>query len=76
MAQWRRVAAAASVAAILGAGALVWGDGFDTSEQAVVDDAPESMALARVVAAYPDEIVFTSMIQTARTDLIISGDDQ
>jgi hypothetical protein len=75
--QWRRVAAAASVAAMLGAGALLWSTGPDSPELASGDDAaPESLALARVVAAYPDDAVFTSLIQTARNDDFTSWGDQ
>ena len=67
--QWRRVAAAASVAAMLAAGALLWQAGGGQAELTLSeDDPPESVALARVVAAYPDEAVLTSLIETARTD--------
>ena len=67
--RWRRVAAAASVAAMLAAGALVWRSGGRAEEFAVGDDtAPESVALARVVAAYPDDAVLTSILETARND--------
>jgi hypothetical protein len=71
--QWRRVAVAASVAAILTAGALVWGSDAALPEVAIGDDtAPESVAVARVVAAYPDDAVFGSLLQTARTDDLTS----
>ena len=68
--QWRRVAAAASVAAMLAAGALLWQAGGGRAELALSarTTAPESVALARVVAAYPDEAVLASLIETARTD--------
>ena len=63
------VAAAASVAAMLAAGALVWRSGGGAEEFAVGDDtAPESVALARVVAAYPDDAVLVSFLETARND--------
>ena len=75
--QWRRVAAAASVAAILGAGALLWSGGLGSSDADVDDEtAPESVALARVVADYPDDAVFTSMIQAARTDEFTGWSDR
>lgn len=75
--QWRLVAAAASVAAMLGAGALVWGMETDSSELAAGEAAaPESVALARVVAAYPDDAVFRSLIQAARNDEFTSWGDQ
>jgi hypothetical protein len=65
--QWRRVAAAAGVAA-LAAGVLLWRADSAGSELALIDAAPESMALARVVAAYPDEAVLTSMLQADGND--------
>jgi hypothetical protein len=75
--QWRRVAVAASVAAMLGAGAVLWSTGLGSSELASGDEAaPESLALARVVADYPDDAVFTSLIQTARNDDFTSWGEQ
>jgi hypothetical protein len=77
VAQWRRVAVAASVAAMLGAGASLWSTGLDSPELESEDDvAPESVALTRVVADYPDDAVFTSLIQTARIDEFTSWGDQ
>ena len=67
--RWRQVAAAASVAAMLAAGALVWRSGVGAEEFAIGDDtAPESVALARVVADYPDDAVLVSFLETARND--------
>ena len=67
--EWRRVAVAASVAAMLAAGALLWRAGTGGDDLALgAGDAPESVALARVVAAYPDDAVLTSLIQTAGSD--------
>ena len=67
--RWRQVAAAASVAAMLAAGALVWRSGGGAEEFAIGDDtAPESVALARVVAAYPDDAVLVSFLETAHND--------
>ena len=67
--RWRQVAAAASVAAMLAAGALLWRSGGGAEEFAVGDDtAPESVALARVVAAYPDDAVLVSFLETAHND--------
>jgi hypothetical protein len=72
--QWRRLAAAASIAALLAAAALLWqADGSDT-DLALIDAAPESAALARVVAAYPDDAVLTSMLEQSRTDEFTSWD--
>jgi len=66
---WGRIAAAASVAAMLAAGLLLWRTGFETAEVTLGDDiAPESVALARVVAADPNDAVLTSLMQTARDD--------
>ena len=75
--RWRQVAAAASVAAMLAAGALVWGSGGGLEEFAVGEDtAPESVALARVVAAYPDDAVLVSFLETARNDEFTSWGDR
>jgi hypothetical protein len=74
--QWRRFAAAASVAAMLAAGGLVWRAESGASELDVGDAAPESVALARVVAAYPDDDVLTSLLQTARNDDLASWEAQ
>jgi len=68
VAQWRRVAVAASVAAILAAGTLLWRIGEGETEFSLNDATPETAALARVVVAYPDEAVFTSMVEDAGTD--------
>jgi hypothetical protein len=66
---WRRVAAAASVAAMLAAGALVWRSGWAAEELAIGEDtAPESVALARVVADYPNDAVLVSFLETASND--------
>ena len=73
--QWRRLALAASVAAILAA-ALLWRTDSTGSEFSLIDAAPESAALARVVAAYPDEAVLTSMLEDGRNDEFTSWDTQ
>ena len=66
---WRRGAAAASVAAMLAAGALVWQSGSAAEELAIGEEtAPESVALARVVADYPDDAVLVSFMENARND--------
>ena len=75
--QWRRVAAAASVAAMLAAGALIWRSGWAAEELAIGDEtAPESVALARVVADYPDDAVLVSFMETARNDEFTSWGDR
>ena len=67
--QWGRFATAASVAAMLVIGALLWRSGPDPAELTLAADvAPESVALARVVAAYPNDAVLTTLLQTARYD--------
>jgi hypothetical protein len=73
---WRRLASAASVAAILAAAALLWGADSAGSELSLSEAAPESVALARVVAAYPDEAVLTSMLEAGRNDEFTSWDTQ
>lgn len=74
--QWRRLALAASAAAILAAAALLWRTDSTGSELSLTDAAPESAALARVVAAYPDEAVLTSMLEDGRNDEFTSWDTQ
>jgi anti-sigma-K factor RskA len=74
--QWRRMAAAASIAAMLATAALLWQSDSGDSDLAITDAAPESAALARVVAAYPDEAVLTSMLDQSRTDEFTSWDPQ
>jgi hypothetical protein len=54
---------------MLAAGALIWRSGGGAEEFAVGEDtAPESVALARVVAAYPDDAVLVSFLETAHND--------
>lgn len=74
--QWRRLAVAASVAAMLAAAALLWRADSPDAELAVTDAEPESAALARVVAAYPDDAVLTSMLEESRSDEFTSWDGQ
>jgi hypothetical protein len=75
--QWRRAAVAASVAAILGAGTLVWRGGPAAEELAIGEGtAPESVALARVVADYPDDAVLVSFLDNARADEFTSWGDR
>ena len=75
--QWRRVAMAASVAAILGAGAMIWRGGPAAEELAIGEDtSPESVALARVVADYPDDAVLVSFLDNARADDITAWGDR
>ena len=75
--QWRRVALAASAAAILAAAAaVVAAPTRPAAELSLTDAAPESAALARVVAAYPDEAVLTSMLEDRRNDEFTSWDTQ
>jgi hypothetical protein len=74
--QWRGLAVAASVAALLAAAAMLWRSDSSDTDLALTDPAPESAALARVVAAYPDEAVLTSMLQDSRDDEFTSWDPQ
>jgi hypothetical protein len=70
--QWRRMAAAASVAAMLAAGALIWRAESGVSGLMPVNAAPESVALARVVAAYPNDAVLTSLLSIPLDDELTS----
>ena len=66
--RWRQVAVAASMAAMLAAASLVWRSGGGVEFAVGEDTAPESVALARVVAAYPDDAVLVSFLEAARND--------
>jgi hypothetical protein len=72
--QWHRLAAAASIAALLAAAALLWQSDSPDADLVLTDAAPETAALARVVAAYPDDAVLTSMLEQSRTDEFTSWD--
>ena len=61
---------------MLAAAALLWRTDSTGSELSLTDAAPESAALARVVAAYPDEAVLTSMLEDGRNDEFTSWDTQ
>ena len=74
--QWRGLAVAASVAAMLAAAAMLWRSDSGEADLALTDPAPESAALARVVAAYPDDVVLTSMLADSRNDEFTSWDSQ
>jgi len=75
--QWARFAAVASVAAMLVSVMLLWRSGPDPAELTLgADVAPESVALARVVAAYPDDAVLSTLLQTVRNDEFISWSAQ
>ena len=74
--QWRRLAVAASVAAMLATAVLLSRSDSADTELTLTDAAPESAALARVVAAYPDDAVLTSMLEESRTDEFTSWDTQ
>jgi hypothetical protein len=56
------------------AAALVWQADASDAELALTDAAPESAALARVVASYPDDAVLTSMFEQSRTDEFTTWD--
>jgi hypothetical protein len=70
--QWGGVAAAASLGAILLSGLLLWQEVSGPGEASSA--APESIAIARVAAAYPDETVFSSLVQTEHSDEFTSWD--
>jgi hypothetical protein len=61
---------------MLAAAALLWRADSPDAALAVTDAEPESAALARVVAAYPDDAVLTSMLEESRSDEFTSWDGQ
>jgi hypothetical protein len=67
VAQWGRVAMAASLAAMLLSGLLLWQAMAGPSEPAAIAT-PESIAVARAVSAYPDETAFASLVRTEHHD--------
>jgi hypothetical protein len=67
VAQWGRVAMAASLAAMLVSGVLLW-RAIAASAEPEVAAAPESIAVARAASAYPDEIAFASLVRTEHHD--------
>jgi hypothetical protein len=69
VAQWGRVAAVASLAALLATGILLsQGSSSSAEQEATASLPPESVAIARVVAAFPDDAVLTSLVQTEHRD--------
>ncbi len=69
VAQWGRLAAVASLAALLAIGILLsQGSPSSAEQEATAGLSPESVAIARVVAAFPDDAVLTSLVQTAHQD--------
>lgn len=68
IAQWGRVAVAASIAAMLFSGFLLWQAVSASPVPESVAIAPESVAIARVATAYPDEPAFTSLVETEHQD--------
>lgn len=68
VAQWGRVAVAASVAAMLLSGFLLWQAIAGSPEPEVIATAPESVAIARAASAYPDETAFASLVRTEHHD--------
>jgi hypothetical protein len=68
MAGWSRLAAAASIAAMLLSALLYWRAAPVSSLPDSVAAAPESVAIARVATAYPDEPAFASLVQVEHRD--------
>jgi hypothetical protein len=66
--QWGGVAAAASVAAMLLSGFLLWRVISGPLEREVMGITPESIAIARAASAYPDETAFASLVRTEHSD--------
>jgi hypothetical protein len=68
VAQWGRVAVAASLAAMLLSGFLIWRVMSGSPEPELTATAPESIAVARAASAYPDETTFASLVRTEHHD--------
>jgi hypothetical protein len=68
IAGWGRIAAAASIAAILVSGLLLWRTITSMPPAESVAAVPESVAIARVATSYPVEPTFASLVQTEHHD--------
>jgi len=68
VAQWGRVAVAASVAAMILSGVLIWQVVAGSPETELATAVPESIAVARAASAYPDETTFASLVRTEHHD--------
>jgi hypothetical protein len=68
VAQWGRVAVAASLAAMILSGFLLWQVVAGSPEPELATAAPESIAVARAASAYPDETTFASLVRTEHHD--------
>lgn len=68
VAQWGRVAMAASIVAMLVSGFLLWQAANDPGAPETAATAPESIAVARAASAYPDEPAFASLVRTEHHD--------
>lgn len=68
VAGWGRIAAAASVAAMLFSAVVYWRAVPASAVPDAVAAAPESVAIARVATAYPDETAFASLVRAEHHD--------
>jgi hypothetical protein len=68
VAQWGRVAVAASLVAMVVSGLLLWQVVTGPPEPEMATAAPESIAVARAASAYPDETAFASLVRTEHQD--------
>lgn len=68
IAQWGRVAVAASVAAMLFSSILLWRAISASPVPEAMAIAAESVAIARAATAYPDEPAFASLVETEHHD--------
>jgi hypothetical protein len=68
VAQWGRVAVAASIAAMTLSGFLLWQVISVSPETELAAAVPESIAVARAASAYPDESTFASLVRTEHHD--------
>ncbi len=68
VAQWGRVAVAASLAAMILSAFLLWQAISVSPETELAAAVPESIAVARAASAYPDESTFASLVRTEHHD--------
>ena len=73
VARWIPMAAAAILAAVLLGGALIATTPGVIDPTAVESETPEAIAVARVVASYPEDAVLASLMDDATEDQVSNG---
>ena len=73
VARWSPMAAAAILAAVLLGGAVIAATSGSIDPAAVESEAPEAIAVARVVASYPEDAVLASLMDDATDDQVGNG---